>query len=405
MADEVTNDEDPKAFPPVPRSPRGHAGRWDGSLINPGQPQEEQPSDGIQGGKLMRDAMPVRPPEDSTAVARVLMGIALCAVAIVTVWLLADVLLMVFMAAVIAVILRGVSRFAARRIGLSEAVTLTAVTVLIVLLLVGFFYYLAPQLFGQLHELRQQVQQEVGRLRQSYGGTTWGQLLLQTPVQPDKVQDAVVSYTRQIAASAVFSTVSTVVVIVVALYFAAAPEQYTDGIVKLFPLSWRATVKRLNQDIGRTLRWWSLGQSIDMLLVGLLTCGGLLVLHIPLALALGFIAGLFTFVPYFGGLAAAVPAFMVGLTVSWQSALWVVAVFVGAHTLEGLLVTPHVQRRAVHLPPAVTILSMTVMGTLFGPMGVILGTPLAATLLVIVREVYIGGILRDPEVLGDRQDE
>jgi predicted PurR-regulated permease PerM len=346
----------------------------------------------------------VQPPGGGAAIARALWGIALCAGAIVAVWLLADVILMIFMAAVIAVILRGVSRFAARHIGVSEAVTLTAVTVLVALLLTGFFYYLAPQLFAQLHELRQQVGQEVGRLRQSYGGTTWGQLLLQTPVQPEKVQAEVVSYTRQIAASAVFSTVSTVVVIVIALYFAAGPDQYTDGLVKLFPLSWRATVRRLNKDIARTLRWWSLGQSIDMLLVGLLTCGGLLLLHIPLALALGFIAGLFTFVPYFGGLAAAVPAFLVGLTVSWQSALWVVAVFIGAHALEGLLVTPHVQRRAIRLPPAVTILSMTVMGTLFGPMGVILGTPLAATLLVIVREVYIGGILRDPEVLDERPD-
>ena len=353
----------------------------------------------------MQPFKPVQASENGAAVARALWGIALCAVAIVTIWLLADVMLMVFMAAVIAVILRGGSRYAARRIGLSEPVTLAAVTVLVVLLLTGFFYYLAPQLFGQLHELRQQVEQEIGRLQQSYGDTTWGQLLLQAPVQPEKVQAEVVSYTRQIATSAVFSTVSTVVVIVIALYFAAAPDQYTDGIVKLFPLPWRATVRRLNEDIARTLRWWSLGQSIDMLLVGLLTCGGLLLLHIPLALALGFIAGLFTFVPYFGGLVAAVPAFLVGLTVSWQSALWVVVIFVGAHTLEGLLVTPHVQRRAIRLPPAVTILSMTVMGTLFGPMGVILGTPLAATLLVIVREVYIGGILGDPELRRDTRNK
>jgi predicted PurR-regulated permease PerM len=132
-----------------------------------------------------------------------------------------------------------------------------------------------------------------------------------------------------------------------------------------------------------------------MMVVALLTGLALFLLNIPLALSLACIAGLFTFVPYFGALAAAVPAVIVALTVSWQSALWVVLVFLVCHGVEGYVVAPFVQRRTVRLPPALTILSMAVLGTMFGPLGVILGTPLAAVLMVIVQEIYVAGILGD----------
>jgi predicted PurR-regulated permease PerM len=49
----------------------------------------------------------------------------------------------------------------------------------------------------------------------------------------------------------------------------------------------------------------------------------------------------------------------------------------------------------VRLPPALTILSMTVMGTIFGPLGAVLGAPMAAVLLVFVREAYVGDVLGD----------
>jgi len=338
--------------------------------------------------------------ENAASVAWTLRMIAVGASIILIVWLLSDVVLLIFMAVVIAVILRGISRWAAKYTGWSEPIMLAVVTVLLAALLLGFFYYLAPNLMEQSRELAQQVQQGIQKLRQSYGNTAWGKLLLQS-LQPQQLQKEIGTYTSSIATSAVWSVASSFIVIVTAIYFAAAPALYVNGIVQLFPLTWRGRAERLHYEIGRTLRWWALGQSIDMLVVGILTGLGLLLLGIPLALALGFIAGLFTFVPYFGALAAAIPAAIVALTVSWESALWVVIIFVGSHLVEGYVVSPFIQRLTVRLPPAVTILSMTVLGAMFGPLGVILGTPIAATLLVIVREVYVAGILGDQEVEND----
>jgi predicted PurR-regulated permease PerM len=64
-----------------------------------------------------------------------------------------------------------------------------------------------------------------------------------------------------------------------------------------------------------------------------------------------------------------------------------------------------VQRRTIHMPPALSILSMTVLGSLLGPLGVILGTPIAAVVLTVTREVYVGEVLGDPEVAGPRTEQ
>jgi predicted PurR-regulated permease PerM len=118
---------------------------------------------------------------------------------------------------------------------------------------------------------------------------------------------------------------------------------------------------------------------------------GLVLLSVRLAFALAALAGLFTFVPYFGAIAAAVPAMLVALVAGWS--LWVAVIFLVGHGIEGYLVAPLVQRNTADLPPALTILSMTILGTLFGPLGVILGAPVAADALVIVREIYVGDVL------------
>lgn len=52
-----------------------------------------------------------------------------------------------------------------------------------------------------------------------------------------------------------------------------------------------------------------------------------------------------------------------------------------------------IQKRTVSLPPALTILSQTILGTLFGPLGLGLATPLMAALLVAVRMIYVESFL------------
>ena len=190
---------------------------------------------------------------------------------------------------------------------------------------------------------------------------------------------------------------SAVLLVITALYLAISPELYIGGVLRLVPVRHRARGRMVMHRTGRTLRRWLLGQVMDMIAVGVLTALGLFLLGVPVPLALGAVAGLLTFIPYFGAVLAGIPAVLVALSVGPHLALLTVGVFLLVHLVEGYVMSPLIQRHMVEIPPALTVMSMTVSGTLFGPLGVILGTPLAAAGMVMVRELYVVDVLGDDD--------
>jgi len=82
--------------------------------------------------------------------------------------------------------------------------------------------------------------------------------------------------------------------------------------------------------------------------------------------------------------------------------MWVVVLYVCAQSLEGYVLTPLVQRRAVELPPALLILFQVLAGLLLGAMGVVLAAPLLAVIVVAVKMLYVEDVMGDPaHVPGD----
>jgi predicted PurR-regulated permease PerM len=259
----------------------------------------------------------------------------------------------------------------------------------------GLIYYLGPRLVTQGQELWTKLHQQFHTLDQTYGDTAWGKMIFHKPSLG--LESKIATSTEAVLASTADDLVTAFVLIITAIYFAISPGLYVRGAVALVPVPYRSRAREIMYHIRMTLWWWLIGQSIDMVVVGLISAIGLSLLGVPLALALAVLAGLLTFIPYFGAVAAAVPAVMVSLTVSWHLALWVLGVFLCCHAVEGYVIAPLVQRRTVHLPPAVTILSMMILGNVAGPLGIILGTPIAAMLLVIIRQAYVEDVLGHSE--------
>jgi predicted PurR-regulated permease PerM len=196
-----------------------------------------------------------------------------------------------------------------------------------------------------------------------------------------------------VASSALGAGGDLVVILATALFLAASPALYVGGVLRLLPPGWRPRGHIVLDGLTTTLRLWFLGQFADMVVVAVLTGTGLFLLGVPLAMTLALIAGLFNFVPYIGALAGAVPALAVAVAHSPQTALYVAILFGVVQTLEGNVIAPLIQKRTVDLPPALTILSQTVLGTLFGIMGLILATPLTAATVVAVRMIYVETVL------------
>ena len=175
------------------------------------------------------------------------------------------------------------------------------------------------------------------------------------------------------------------IVVVTALYIGASPQTYIEGVVSLLPQNRRGLVRRVLDHVGDSLWGWLVGQVLDMLVVGILTGVGLALLGVPLAFILALTAALMNFVPYIGALAGAVPAILIALSVSEHMAMYVALLFLGVQSFEGNVSAPLIQKRTIDLPPAVTILSQTAMGVVFGIFGIVLATPFAAAVLAAVQ--------------------
>jgi len=178
-------------------------------------------------------------------------------------------------------------------------------------------------------------------------------------------------------------------VLVGGIYLAAQPRLYRGGLVKLVPPGGRERVEQALDDSWRALRLWLLGRLVSMLFIGTLTGVGLWLLGIPGALALGIVAFILEFVPFIGPIIAAVPAILLALAFEPVKALWVAALYLGIQQLEGNVIEPLVQQRAVDLPPALLLFSIVAGAVVFGPAGVVFAAPLTVVLFVMVKRLYV----------------
>lgn len=92
------------------------------------------------------------------------------------------------------------------------------------------------------------------------------------------------------------------------VYFAAEAERYTRGIVRLVPPARRSRAAEVLHQTASAIWCWMLGRLLSITVLGVLTALGLWILGVPLPVALGFLAGIMTFVPYIGSIVSAIPS-------------------------------------------------------------------------------------------------
>ena len=114
------------------------------------------------------------------------------------------------------------------------------------------------------------------------------------------------------------------------------------------------------------------------------------------AFALGFIAGIAEFVPIIGPILAAIPALLIASSQDLQTVLLALAVLVVVQQVESNLIMPLIADRMVSIAPAVGLFAVVAMGVLFGPLGLLLGFPLAIVFDVAVRRLYVRDTLGQP---------
>ena len=180
-------------------------------------------------------------------------------------------------------------------------------------------------------------------------------------------------------------------VAVMGLYLAIHPALYREWLIALFPPIHRDLVRDVLTDCGDSLRAYIVGLLLAMSFLATLTAVGLTVLHVPYALTFGVFTGLATIVPFFGTLlATALPVlFVIGGPDGGTRAIWVVVVGIVVHLIEGNVVAPLIMSKKVDLPPVLTIVFVLIIGSLLGPLGLLVAVPGLAVIMVIVRRILL----------------
>lgn len=309
-------------------------------------------------------------------------------------------LLLAFTATVLAIVLSGVACRLSRRTPWSEKgwvyrLVLTFIVVAVIGLTVGLGFLVGPEVAKDFKELQGDLPEALEKIREypvvgnffTNGGEDGSKTTL-PPLFSDVFSKAI-----DMASIAVTAVTWFALVVFMALFAAAEPTRYKQGIISIFPTKHRETAGNTIDACCDAIWDWIVGQGFAMLIIGALTTGGLFLIGMEYALTLGLIAGLLQFVPYLGPILSSIPAILVAVTISPTMVLWVAVLYTSIQFLESNLITPLIFEKKTLLPPVVTLLA-TVMFTLtFGVLGTVIATPATVLLLTLYNEIYQRKIL------------
>ena len=312
----------------------------------------------------------------------------------------AHVFLLLFLGIMISLYLGALSGVLQRRVRIPSGWSLVAAVLISLGGLAVLFYILVPPLIVQTRELVRVLPTYVTGWEAAIDRLVARVPALASVYEPGQhklllaLYDQVAGQFNDVVPK-VFGIVEVLIsifsVCVMGLYLALHPALYREWLIALFPPIHRDLVRDVLTDCGDSLRAYIVGLLLAMTFLATLTAIGLSVLHVPYALTFGVFTGLATIVPFFGTLlATALPVlFVIGGPDGGTRALWVVVVGIVVHLIEGNVVAPLIMSKKVDLPPVLTIVFVLIVGSLLGPLGLLVAVPGLAVIMVIVRRILL----------------
>lgn len=295
------------------------------------------------------------------------------------------VLLLGFLAVVIATVLSFLIDFLDKHMPRGIAVLLTA------LLLVGGITGAGVFVVPRVQEQVQKAPDYLGRARERVDHW-WRRTADEKGSITKQVQQhapSAVQHALPIAFGTVELVSTFVLLLVLALFLASERDALRLGLRRLLPREHEEVFDETWNRMGGALRRWTGGIVVSMTIMGTLTAVGLWIAGIDAPILLGVITFFGTFVPYVGALASAIPGLAVALAQSPHHFFYAGVVYVVVHHVEGYIVQPFIMKKAVHLRPALLLFWQALIGAVFGIAGVIVATPLLACVQVGVDYLWV----------------
>ncbi len=179
-----------------------------------------------------------------------------------------------------------------------------------------------------------------------------------------------------------------VVMLTIAFYLVVEEDGILRFIRSVTPSSYQPYVVQMMRRLKTKLGSWLRGQSLLMLVIGILTYIGLKILGAKYALVLALWAGITEIIPYVGPILGAIPAIFLALSVSPLQALLVAALYLIVQQLENNIIVPLVMKKTVGLNPIVSIIAIAIGAKLGGVIGAVLSIPVAVSIGVFLSDFF-----------------
>lgn len=316
------------------------------------------------------------------------------------VYLILDILLMLFAAVVISAAVEPVANFL-QRYRLPRTISVTLVYVLLLLFLGGTGALLIEPLTDQITQLAVASPHLVGditnflsfipQLNEEAIANSLQQGLQQFGQNLANVSLNVVAQTRSI-----FSSIFTVLFVFILAFYLVVEKNALQKFARLITprdhLPYiEQSIERAQRSIGR----WVLAQLALGVIVGTIVGLVLWAVGIKYALVLGLLSGILEIVPVIGPIVAAVPGVVVGLSQSWLYGLVALVIYIVVQQLENHFLVPAIMRKAIGLNPLVTIIAILLGARLYGTAGVILSIPIATIVSIVFSDLFSAPAIDD----------
>ncbi len=214
-------------------------------------------------------------------------------------------------------------------------------------------------------------------------------------ISKDQIDSAIVSSASSVGQRAISTTTqvfggvfSILTVFILSFYLLLDRDRYETAIPKLFPSKYRKKALITMHQVEEKLGFWLRGQIVLSFSVGILTWVALRILGLEFALPLAILAGALEIIPTLGPIIAAVPAVIIGLSISPIMTAWIIVAYTAIQIMENNILVPKIMEKAVGLNPVLIIVVVILIGAnLFGVIGALLSIPFISALILILKAI------------------
>jgi predicted PurR-regulated permease PerM len=303
-------------------------------------------------------------------------------------------LVLIVVAMFLAVGLNPVVEFLVRR-GLTRGWAVLCVITAVLLVFAGFLVLLVPIISHQITEIADhlpgwfdqlQKNHDIRDFDKKYDITTKVENYVRQGTWAQKLFGGVVGVGLAIL-GVLFNVF---VVIVLTLYFLASLPTIKKAGYSLAPASRRDRVSELGDRILRSIGGYVSGAFVVALCAGLSTLVFLFIVGLgSYAVALAMVVALLDVIPMIGATIGAVIVCAIAFATDIRTGVVAVIFYIAYQQIENYVIYPRVMSRSVEIPGALTVIAALIGGTLLGVVGALLAIPTAASILLLVREVFL----------------